>query len=151
MIWQNPSRTIPSCLATAHILNIISNGQFILAGCSSPQPTRVMGPRSVWVEWRRLSSGLHSSTRTHHRLLQTRRFARKPWRQGTSTPAYLRPADWNQANERLYACLPVCCALSLTPNSLSLIGCVILGGRQRGPLKGSWGRREPGATRGPYP
>lgn len=40
------------------------------------------------------------------------------------------------AKERIYVCVcvcfPVCCELSLTPNSLSLIGCVILGEDKEG-------------------
>lgn len=42
------------------------------------------------------------------------------------------------------ACFSVCCGLSLTPNSLSLIGCVILWKDKEGHWKGSLGRRETG-------
>lgn len=46
---------------------------------------------------------------------------------------------WKQAKECIYACFSVCCELSLTPNSLSLIGCVILGEDKEGHWRGAQG------------
>lgn len=49
----------------------------------------------------------------------------------------------------MYICecvfFPVCCGLSLTPNSLSLIGCVILWKDKEGHWRGAWGGGEKGS------
>lgn len=44
-------------------------------------------------------------------------------------------------------CSPVCCELSLTPNSLSLIGCVILGKDKEGHWREAWGGGNQGNER----
>lgn len=49
--------------------------------------------------------------------------------------------------ERMCACFSVCCELSLTPNSLSLIGCVILGKDKEGHWREAWGGGNQGNER----
>lgn len=102
-----------------------------------------MGALNARAEWGWVSSGPHSRTLADHWLLQLK--------DSFNIQKYSLILDvWALEHAYLYisnllrnaytcVCFPVCCELSLTPNSLSLIGCVILGEDKEGHWRGARG------------